>query len=119
MTANIVFVYDEHRTAKRYADGLKAAGYTVAVFSEPAEALKSSDSLCSADLLITRVRFSPDKLNGLALASKAKYRRPGLKVLFVAFPEMRSQIDDLGDFLPMPASTAEVVAAAESLLERF
>jgi hypothetical protein len=73
----------------------------------------------SADLLITRVRYSPDKPNGLALASKAKHRRPDIKVLFVALPEMKSQVDDLGHFLAMPASTADIVNAAKGLLERW
>ena len=118
MPATVILVYDEHRTAKRFSDAFLVAGHQVVLFADPVEALQAIDNVHTAQLLITRVRFAPGRLNGLALASKAKHRRPEIKVLFLAFPEMKPQVDDLGDFLAMPASTADVVGTAERLMAR-
>ena len=69
-------------------------------------------------LLITRVRFPSGTPNGAALARMARLKRPGIKVLFASFPEVHQHIDGLGEYLPRPFSTDELLEAVGRILDR-
>jgi hypothetical protein len=45
-------------------------------------------------------------------------RHPAVKVLFVAKPEHRNYAADIGDFLPLSAATAEVMAVVERMVRQ-
>jgi hypothetical protein len=70
------------------------------------------------DLLITRVRFPVGTPHGAALARMARHKRPEIKVLFAAAPEMREHTDGLGEFMPMPVDMQELVEVVAKMLDR-
>ena len=67
-------------------------------------------------MLITRMRFPRGTPHGVSLSRMAKVRRPKVKVLFVADLEMEEFAEGVGQFLPKPATAAEVVAVEERML---
>ena len=42
----------------------------------------------------------------------------GIKVLFVSFPEVRQHTEGLGEFLPRPISTDELLETVGRMLDR-
>ena len=68
------------------------------------------------EVLITRIVFAVGQPHGVALARMALMKRPGVKVLFVAQPEFIAHTEGVGEFLPIWAGPADVVAAVERLL---
>ena len=46
----------------------------------------------------------------------ARAKRPGIKVLFTALPEMRDYADGLGEFMAMPVDISELVANIATIL---
>ena len=69
------------------------------------------------ELLITRVRFPSGMPDGVALACMARLKRPGIKVLFTSFPEVRQHTDGIGEFLPRPLSTDELLETVARMLD--
>ena len=67
-------------------------------------------------LLITRVRLPSGMRNGVALACMARLKQPGIKVLFTSFPEVRLYTDSVGEFLPRPLSTDELLETVGTML---
>jgi DNA-binding NtrC family response regulator len=116
MPANLVFVHDDLVLLHESCAALRAEGFTVAAFSDPMEALNCLENASLAKLLITRIRYPSGKQNGISLALMARRKVAGIKVLFVALPDTKEFIDDLGEFLAMPVSAAEVVAAVHRML---
>jgi hypothetical protein len=70
MPARIVIVHDE----PEFAEANSMSGI---------DALEHAEHI---ELLIARVRFPSGTPNGAALARMARLKRPGIKVLFAAFP---------------------------------
>ena len=95
---------------------LRSDGHEVRAFTDPMSALGALDEAKRVDVLITRVIFPPGQPNGVAIARTARLKRPGVKILFAALPEMREHTDGLGEFLPAPASPAEIAALVGKML---
>jgi DNA-binding NtrC family response regulator len=98
---------------------LRSAGYHAVAFEDSLLALKALEHPVHIELLTTRVRFPPGTTNGIALVRMAWVKRPGIKVLFPSFPEVRSHTDGLGEFLPRPLSTDELLLTVDRLLDGY
>jgi DNA-binding NtrC family response regulator len=114
--ARVVVVHDEPKVSKQTVDALRLVGYEVAAFTDPMAALDALENAQRVEVLITRVRFPPGKPNGIALALMARHKRPGIKVLFTARPEFAQHAVGVGEFMPMPVSPPELMAAVARLL---
>ena len=79
-------------------------------------ALDALDGGARPDLLITRANFEPGKVNGAALARMIKLKCPACAVLFIALPENRPYLTNVGEFLPLPVGREALTAAIERLL---
>ena len=117
MTARIFIVHDDSAFSEETRAALKAAGHTVATFDDPMEALDALGAGQQMELLITRASFGPGKLNGIALARMARFKRPDVRVVFTAVPEYDSHAEGLGEFLPAPVRIDDVVEVADRLLQ--
>jgi DNA-binding NtrC family response regulator len=115
--ANLIIAYDEPTFAIPLEIGLRRAGHTVSVFSEPLEALNALETTRDVGMLITRVRFSPGQPHGIALARMARLKHARIQILFVARAEFAEEAKDLGEFIPMPANVVEVVKAVERMMK--
>lgn len=117
MPAKIVVVHDDEDFTGSVVAALQAAGHDVAVFKDPLLAHDALEAAQRVEVLITRVEFPPGRSNGLSLARMTRVRRPGVKVLFVASDEYRSDVEGLGAFLPLSTSVQGVAALVEQMLE--
>ena|ERR1700733_2657485 len=75
------------------------------------------DSPRNIAMLMTRVRFSPAKPNGITLARMAGFKRQGIRVLFAALPEFAEHANGLGTFMPTPVLIPDIVDAVGRLLK--
>jgi DNA-binding NtrC family response regulator len=116
MPARIVIVHDEPDFADSLTAALRSAGHDVATFTDPTAGLDALDEARRVEVLITRVAFTPGKPNGVSLARMARYKRPGIRVLFSALPELEKHTERLGEFMPMPVSVPDVMQAVVRLL---
>jgi hypothetical protein len=82
------------------------------------EALHGLQAAEAIDLLITRVRFPEGTPHGLSLALMARYRRPGINVLFAARPDMEKYAKALGELIRYPVDISDLVENVIKLLER-
>jgi len=116
-------VHDDPEFVDQLATAIGVAGYDVAVFIDPMDALNAFDARGAVDtwrtleVLVTRVRFAPGTLNGVALARMARSKRPGIRVLFAALPEFAEYAEGLGKFMPLPVSVPDIVDAVRSPVE--
>ena len=117
MPARIVIVHDEPDFADSLTTALRSAGHDVATFMDPQVGWNALDKAHRVELLITRVAFPPGKPNGVSLARMARYKRPGIRILFAALPEFEKYTDRLGEFMPMPVSVPDAMRAVVRLLE--
>jgi DNA-binding NtrC family response regulator len=115
MPAPIVLVHNEARFAHEAASALSLAGYQVAVFTDPVKALDALETAATVEILITRVNFPPGKPNGIALALMTRYRRPNVRVIFAARPEMERHTKDIGELVPAPVRIPDLVQAVARL----
>jgi DNA-binding NtrC family response regulator len=116
MPAQIVIVHDDLEFRSGAEAALLAHGYAVRSFSTALEALLGLKEPQRVDLLITRVRFPPGKSNGMALARSAGLMHRDIKMLFVAAPEFREEVEAVGTFLAAPASIPDLVEVVGKLL---
>jgi DNA-binding NtrC family response regulator len=116
MPASVVVVHDEPEFIDQLTSALVLAGHGVVAFTDPMAALSAFDAEGDLEVLVTRIRFGPGKLHGVALARMARSKRPGIRVLFTALPEFSEYAEGLGKFMPMPVSVTDVVAAVRSLI---
>jgi DNA-binding NtrC family response regulator len=100
MPAQIVLVHNKAGLANEAASALRQARYEVAVFTDPVKALDALEGAKTVEVLITRVNFPPGKPNGVSLALMTRYRRPDVRVIFVARPEMEGYTKDVGELVP-------------------
>jgi DNA-binding response OmpR family regulator len=118
MPARIVLVHDEPEFAEATLAALRGAGFDAIAIMDSMSGIDALEHPKHVELLITRVRFPSGTPNGAALARMARLKRPGIKVLFASFPEVRQHIDGLGEFLPRPFSTDELLATVGRMLDR-
>ena len=118
MPARVLLVHDDPEFVGRATPALEGAGYTVAAFLDPLQALDAVRAAGQAELMITRMEFEALTLNGVALARMAKMTCRNIRVIFTASPELREHAEGLGEFLPLPVDVADLLAAAGRALGR-
>lgn len=118
MPAQIVLVHDVGMFTDEAAAVLRTAGYAVAIFTDPMQALDALEKAETVEVLITRVRFPDGKSNGISLALVARNSRPGIRVVFTGEPEMARYADGIGVFLPAPVQLTALVETVGRLLEQ-
>jgi len=118
MPAQIVIAHDDAEFADKAASVLRAAGYKVVTLSGSMSALEALDQTRSVELLIACVVFREGTPNGVSLALMARRKQPGIKVLFTALPDAQEYTRDIGEFLAMPVSVADVVATVQWMLAK-
>jgi DNA-binding NtrC family response regulator len=116
MPACIVLVHDDPGFANPALAALRAAGYDAVGFQDSMSAIDALEHPKRIELLITRVRYPSGTPNGVALACMARLKRPGIKVLFASFPEVRQHTDGIGEFLPRPLSSDELLETVARML---
>ena len=116
MPAPVLVVHDEQNTRELAVSALRAAFLEAVGFEDPMAALNAIEASSLVRVLVTRVMFGPDKLNGVALARMVRMKRPGTKVLFVAREEYAPHAEGLGVFLPRPLNPDVFVATVSRLL---
>jgi DNA-binding NtrC family response regulator len=114
--ARIVLVHSDSDFNIAATVALTVAGYDVASFSDPVMALDSLDTARTVEVLITRMRFGPDKPNGFVLARTARRMRPDIRVLFTAQAEFAQFAAGLGDFIAAPITPTDLVEGVRRLL---
>jgi CheY-like chemotaxis protein len=115
MPAHVVLVHNVTKFAAEATSALRNAGYQVAVFTDPVRALDALEAAQTVEVLITRVNFPPGKPNGVSLALMTRHRRPNVRVVFTARPEMARHTQDIGELVPAPISIPELVATVRRL----
>lgn len=118
MPAPIVVVHDDPEFLESIMAALRSGGYHAVAFADSISAISALEHPVQTEILITRVRFPSGTPNGVALARMARIKRPGVKVLFTSFPEVQPHIDALGEFLPRPFSTDELLETVSRMLDR-
>ena len=114
----MLVVHDDVETQRLALTVPDAAGHEVIAFDDPMAALDALDGGARPDLLITRANFEPGKVNGAALARMIKLKCPACAVLFIALPENRPYLTNVGEFLPLPVGREALTAAIERLLAK-
>jgi DNA-binding NtrC family response regulator len=114
--AAVLVIHDEQSTRELAVSALHAAFLEAVGFAGPMAALDAIEASSRIRVLVTRVMFGPDKLNGVALARMVRVKRPGIKVVFVAREEYAPHAEGLGVFLPMPFNPYIFVATVSLLL---
>ena len=109
MPARIVVVHDDPEFIERTVTALVSAGHDVRAFSSSMSAIEALEAAQRVEVLVTRVVFPDGQPNGVALALMAKVKKPGVKVLFAARPDMEEHTEGVGEFLPSPADPADIV----------
>ena len=117
MPAQIVIVHDEPKFADATLAALRGAGYDAIAIMDSMSGIDALEHPKHIELLITRVRFPSGTPNGAALARMARLKRPDIKVLFAAFPEVQVYTEGLGEFLPRPLSTDELLETVGRMLD--
>jgi DNA-binding NtrC family response regulator len=116
MPARIVVVHDDPNFRDFLVTELQAAGYDIKAFAGSMAAVEALEAAELIELLITRVRFPEGTPHGVALASMALLKKPGMRVLFVARDENREHTNGIGEFLSVPVTGPEIVATVTRML---
>ena len=116
MPAAIVVAHDDPEFREGASMTLLAAGYDITSYACSMEALAALEAAEGIELLITRVTFQERNSKRHRSRPHGKGEKPGVRVLFVARIRNRQHTDGLGDFLAMPATGSEIVAAVERTL---
>jgi DNA-binding NtrC family response regulator len=114
--ARIVVVYDDIKFSEELAAQLRAEGHDVAAFPDPLAAWDALEAAKLTEVLVTRVEFPPGRSNGVALASMARLKRPGICVLLLALPKYAEAAAAEGTLLPLPVSVEEAAETVKRLL---
>ena len=115
--ARIVLVHDDPEFSDHARTALRAAGHEVAAYSGSMEALHALRQEEDVHLLVTRVRLPEGTPHGIALVRMAQSRRPGLKIIFTARPDMEEFTEGLGELIPHPVRIPDLVDAVNRLLD--
>jgi two-component SAPR family response regulator len=112
-----VIVLDQADSSERAAAMLQAAGYDAASLPGSMAALDALEGAVRVKVLVTCVDHGVGNPNGVALARMARYKRPGIKILFVGASEFAHHAEDLGVFMPDPVTAEDVTSAVVRALE--
>src|ERR1700759_2524669 len=110
MPARIVVVHDDAEFLDQVVAALRLAGYDVASFIDPLDALRRLEAAQTVEVLLPKIRFKPGKQHGISLAMMTRYKRPHVRILFVASPEFEAHAKDIGEFIPFPVDVSSLVA---------
>jgi DNA-binding NtrC family response regulator len=113
LSANIAIVHDEPAFLDRATAALRRAGFNVAPFADPIEALKRIEAAQDVDGLVTRVTFPEGKPHGVSLALMLRTKRRGLKVVFVGRAHRIEHTGRIGELVPHPVDLERLVQAVE------
>ena len=117
MPARVVVVHDDPAFVEQLVSALRAAGHEVAAFADPLDAWGDLSTPQRIGVLITGVEFSPGRSNGVALALKARTKRPKLHVLFTAQLELSQATAGLGTFMEAPVTVPAILSTVTRLLK--
>lgn len=114
MPAPVVLVHSDPEYLAQAAEGLRVAGLAVAAFSNSMAALDALERAETSEVLVTLLSPPEGMPNGLSLALVAKRKRPRLKVLFLAEPNMVRYVEQQpGDgHLPTTAPAVDTMVLA-------
>ena len=115
MPAEIIVVHELGKLVADLTTRVTAAGYKVATFSDPIEAINRAQTV---KLLVTALEFPAGKPNGSALARMARIRQNTLKFLFLAPPELTKHADDIGECIELPTHADAVFDSIDRLLQQ-
>jgi DNA-binding NtrC family response regulator len=99
MPATVVLVHEDRQYVSEASGALREAGFEVAATSNAFVALNTVQNAPRAKLLVTPLRMPNGMPNGVSLALMARSRCPGIKVLFLADPELQQHATGLGALL--------------------
>ena len=117
MPAPIIVVHDEPQTRELAVSALRAAGLQAIGIDDPMTALAAIEAADTrVRVLVTRVDFGRGKLNGAALARMLRYKRQGIRTVFVARPENQVHAEGEGEFLQMPLNPYVLIDTVARLL---
>lgn len=116
MPAPVIVVHPDFSTRDLALTTLRAAGIEAAGFEDPIVALGTVEADGRSRVLVTAVNFGPGKLNGAALVRMLKYKRRGIKAVFLTAPEHVEHIAGDGLTLLEPADPLMLLDAVAQLL---
>lgn len=119
MVAQIVVVLRDAAALDALATAIAANGHAVQAFTDPMAALAAIEQPESADILITGLRFSSAKPNGLALAMMGRMKRHSLELIFICDPADAHYVADVGRCLPPSVDPAAVSVLVNELASQF
>ena len=115
MCARLVVAHEEQTFLLPLAAALRSAGHEVVAFENPNAAWDAITARKSVEILISGLHFPADGPSGDVLAKQACIHHPGIRVIFIASPDMRKYADKLTMFLATPVSIAGVIATVAGL----
>jgi hypothetical protein len=111
MPARIVVVLKDRELADATVSALVADGHDALAVHDSMVALALLKQATDIELLVASTYFGRGKPTGAALALMTKLRRPDLKVIFTANPELVPLLEDIGRVIVEPISPSLVVEA--------
>jgi CheY-like chemotaxis protein len=122
MPAAVVVVHDEPETCEAILRALSEAGLDAVGFTNPMAALDAVETDSELRVLVTRISFGPDKLNGLALYRIVHHKRATLRnqpprAVFIGRADYREDAEQDGVFLLRGSEPLAVVEAVRRQLK--
>ena len=115
--ATILLVEDDEILRLAAAHHLKQAGYTVITAGRSNDALDELDLGRHIDLAVIDVCMPPGQVNGFALARMARWRRPGLPVVFLTGHAEVLQAESIEE--PVFLKPVDLVQLTDKIKERL
>ena len=116
MLARIVVVLKDPELADATVSALVAEGHDALAVHDSMAALTLLEEATDIELLVASTYFGERKPTGAALALMTKLRRPDLKVIFTANPELAPLLEDIGRVIVEPISPSRVVEAIRTTM---
>jgi two-component SAPR family response regulator len=112
MPARIVIVHDD---AALTLPLLERFAPDAVAFQNPVTALTMLQHIRTVEVLVCRLQFTNQQPIGVSLARLIRRVRPALRVVFTGDPHYREHVQDLGEFVPEPVTSAYVAMMVEWL----
>jgi DNA-binding NtrC family response regulator len=116
MPARIVLVRDDPEALEEIAGAFRAAGHSIAAYTDPMLALAALETARTVQVLVSQADFAPGKPNGVALARMARLKRPGTHIVLIGPPGYEIHAAGLAEYIPLPVATPVLVTAVAALL---
>jgi DNA-binding NtrC family response regulator len=118
MPNRILVIEDDKPTRYAYQRALEAAGYPTEGFRTYFDAADEIDNGAGA-LLVVDLQLPAATPQGVSIARMARYRRPGLPIIFVTgHPETAELVDEeVGPIMLKPIDLGLLVATVRDLLK--